>query len=939
MSLLKSDKTMLAAGLMFLVLNLAVLAPLSTGGVQDAVDETFATYTKDTACANDDCTEAEDDWAVSTSQRDYSAWSITNLDDMMANGSEPAYKEIGPFTYDITKTNTITGYDATNGTMTYTQVKSHQCAAESVEPCDTPVTQINIGFQPQVIGATGMAVNGIMEATKAGFAAGAIGKEMESFSAGKATADGIATSYGGIQMGAMTAGAPVDAANASMMLGMGWYDVYDAYFASINGSQMNNLTGNEEMFTYTQAIQGIQLMMAGGPGNESEITFAGSGSIGDLSYAFDSAMMPTGEDASLTSTQGVLIFAGHCNAFATATYGEVMADAANGFANVGTMQRASIWGYASADINATIATDFAVCFGVGGTFSMTHGGADADWFTDPLAVNASARMMNYLGVDIDNTVAMGLLFGGQGTDMPTGILATNAVDEDDSPTAFGIAAFAGMDSATAMTTYGLDATQYAAVGAWVGGWLTSASALPMILLGGTGTMTAEQYVNISFGAEDPVSPGEYLTNSLNLGGAWGLVGESIGAPAVELTAAQSGNLLYGPLGLTTSAGATIFLYGELSGKTPPIDFTTMQPGPQMEWNASTIAALYGIDVNAASAVRALMMGPIYGETPASFVPGFLMSTFGTTQYLTQPVSAWLFGWHDPVSAFLASGNPMDMTVGWASLDTNETYYGSDGVLNGDGTSYTVCTGEVAGCDKGESVLEDGSNELPWHNTRMAMATFGLIGVEYLDGATGGFLTGTDDKVDVSGYAVVPVTCDATGTVKGIPVDICTASVEATSRSIQAKNLKTFTLLDATPSALPIFLGSDITLKSEKLSGLIIAGESTTTFYLDTRQNTNMTTAPEMSDLNKVFTIKSSSMIGAEDAEEMESAIVTNQDSFTYWTNRDHPVDDITALFYIGALLCVANGVRLMLAEEESEESNDAEKHDEAPVEISEEASE
>jgi hypothetical protein len=316
-----------------------------------------------------------------------------------------------------------------------------------------------------------------------------------------------------------------------------------------------------------------------------------------------------------------------------------------------------------------------------------------------------------------------------------------------------------------------------------------------------------------------------------------------------------------------------------------------------------------------------------------------MSTFGTTQYLTQPVSAWLFGWHDPVSAFLASGNPMDMTVGWASLDTNETYYGSDGVLNGDGTSYTVCTGEVAGCDKGESVLEDGSNELPWHNTRMAMATFGLIGVEYLDGATGGFLTGTDDKVDVSGYAVVPVTCDATGTVKGIPVDICTASVEATSRSIQAKNLKTFTLLDATPSALPIFLGSDITLKSEKLSGLIIAGESTTTFYLDTRQNTNMTTAPEMSDLNKVFTIKSSSMIGAEDADTMESSIVTNQDSFTYWTNFDHPVDYITVLFYIGALLCVANGVKLMLAEEESEESNDTEKHDEAPVEIAEEASE
>jgi len=898
-----TTKTMLAAGLVCLLLS-GGLSMLSTGGVQDAVDETFATYTKDTACANEDCTEAEPDWAVSTSQRDYSAWTINNLDDMMANGSEPAYTEIGPFTYDITKTNTLTGYDATNGTMTYTQVKSHQCAAESKNPCDTPVTQINIGFQPQVIGATGMAINGIMDATKAGFSAGAIANEMESFSAGQATADGIATSYGGIQMGAMTEGTPVDAANASMMLGVGWYDAYDAFFASINGSGMGDTV------TYTMAIQGLQAGEATAGVNTAGVTFAGNQSIGDLSAAFETAMMPTGEDASLTSMQGVLILAGHCNAFPTGNYSTVAADALNAPAfTTGTMQRAGIWGYASADINATIATDFAVCFGVGGTFSMTHGGADDDWFQDPLAVNASTRMMNYLGVDIDNTVAMGLLFAGQGTAMPTGILATNAVDEDDSPTAFGIAAFAGMDSATAMTTYGLDATQYAAVGAWVGGWLTSTSALPMILLGGSGTMTAEQYVNISFGAEDPVNPGEYLASSLNLGGTWGLIGASFGAPAVELTAAQSGNLLYGPLGLTTSAGATIFLYGELSGQTPPIDFTTMQPGAQMTWNASTIAALYGIDVNAASAVRALMMGPIYGETSESFVPGFLMSSFGTTQYLTQPVSAWLFGWHDPVSAFLASGNPMDMTVGWASLDTNETYYGSDGVLNGNGTSYTVCTGEVAGCDKGESVLEDGSNELPWHNTRMAMATFGLIGVEYLDGATGGFLTGTDDKVDVSGYAVVPVTCNATGTVEGIPVDICTASVEATSRSIQAKNLKTFTLLDATPSALPIFLGSDITLKSEKLSGLIIAGESTTTFYLDTRQNTNMTTPPQMSDLNKVFTIKSSSMIGAADADEMESSIVTNQETFTYWTNFDVPTDYLAPLLYIGAIVCLLMATR------------------------------
>ena len=144
---------------------------------------------------------------------------------------------------------------------------------------------------------------------------------------------------------------------------------------------------------------------------------------------------------------------------------------------------------------------------------------------------------------------------------------------------------------------------------------------------------------------------------MNLGGAWSTHGND----PVDLTQAQSATL-YGDLGLTTDNGAAIFLYGELSGMTPPIDFTTMGPGAPMEWNATTIANLYGIDTNAATAVRALMMGPIYGTTADSFVPGFLMSSFGTTPYLTQSFNNWS-GRHDPVNAFLATGNPMDTSVG------------------------------------------------------------------------------------------------------------------------------------------------------------------------------------------------------------------------------------------------------------------------------------
>ena len=39
-----------------------------------------------------------------------------------------------------------------------------------------------------------------------------------------------------------------------------------------------------------------------------------------------------------------------------------------------------------------------------------------------------------------------------------------------------------------------------------------------------------------------------------------------------------------------------------------------------------------------------------------------------------------------------------------SLETNETYYGSPNIANGDGTNYTMCTGEAGDCDQGETLL-------------------------------------------------------------------------------------------------------------------------------------------------------------------------------------------------------------------------------------------
>ena len=205
-----------------ILLNLVLLSPIATSMVEDAVEDNFETYPYDSACADSDCTTAEEDWASSTSDRSYYAWNLTNADEVMA-GEAPVYEKLGPFDYEITTTRNIIAFDKDAGTLTYDESKVFTCAMDDPEDCNTPITQLNIPFQPQVVGATGLAIESVMDLTKVGFSAGVMAIELESFSAAKKTADDLAQSYAGIQAGAVT-GSAVDAASASMMIGVGWYD-------------------------------------------------------------------------------------------------------------------------------------------------------------------------------------------------------------------------------------------------------------------------------------------------------------------------------------------------------------------------------------------------------------------------------------------------------------------------------------------------------------------------------------------------------------------------------------------------------------------------------------------------------------------------------------------------------------------------------------------
>ena len=94
------------------------------------------------------------------------------------------------------------------------------------------------------------------------------------------------------------------------------------------------------------------------------------------------------------------------------------------------------------------------------------------------------------------------------------------------------------------------------------------------------------------------------------------------------------------------------------------------------------------------------------------------------------------------------------------------------------------------------------------------------------------------------------------------------------------------------------------MKSEDLSGLIIAGDSTSTFYLDTRTGTDLASAPAMTDLQPVFQIVQGSEIEDGDAQDMESAIVQNQEYMGWWMNFDNGFDYVGLLLYVGGMALV-----------------------------------
>ena len=188
------DKVLIGVGLSALLLNLTLIPLVFTGAVPGAVEDKFATFPLDSICGEDgDCNTIEESWAISTSTRDYYAWDLTNSNEVLEDQAVPKYEKKGPYTYEITSEKTLLEHDKDKGELTYNVVSSFECSPNSHNSCSEELTQLNIQFRPQVIGATGVALNGIMDSTKIGFASGMMNQDLNTTQAGIATSKFIAT--------------------------------------------------------------------------------------------------------------------------------------------------------------------------------------------------------------------------------------------------------------------------------------------------------------------------------------------------------------------------------------------------------------------------------------------------------------------------------------------------------------------------------------------------------------------------------------------------------------------------------------------------------------------------------------------------------------------------------------------------------------------------
>ena len=602
-----------------------------------------------------------------------------------------------------------------------------------------------------------------------------------------------------------------------------------------------------------------------------------------------------------------------------------------------TQTRAALYGYADSGEQMN-AIDLAVYSLAGGTFLARGGGAELSEATD-----LRERLDEISGVDIaDPDVLNGVLFGTPGADIANGLLSVS--DYSGIPLN-GVALFllgADGDLFGTMTTYGIGLTQLLGLSDYAGQWIGlvgTPTEFEMILTGGQGTINADDWWQLSFGGEEPIAGG-YIPIGLNRGDFEG---------TVDMDVAKVTEILYTSPYALTSDFASIFMYGELSGSTLPAE----EGGATTDWNDAYVAGLYDISEADAAAVRSWVADFMFDQVIGALL-GF---QYGGSAYITQPVENWLFGWRDIIVADVVYGEPDNMALGWVSLETNETYFGSDSVTTGDYDVYVASTqgddmgqrlrqgyinsdgdghcdfklnsdGTMADADSsGMYPCEDGelygfTEHLPWRAPHRETSTLGLLSAHVgndntvVAGAVGGVADSENSfKVNLVGYAMAESVPGDMETYKGIEMRAHTVNLDPSQNQIQAKLIGSASFVDVLPGALPVYFGSSVDIKVEPITQVAMYGKSVSMFHLDLRGPGMLN--PEMDvDTHPVFEIHTFSEIGDDDAANFKCAVLDNMEPM-YWTDfggsgdceleGTATIDIITAALYIAGIAMMAVG--------------------------------
>ena len=892
---------LMLTGIILVSLNMFVLTGVVASNVQAGVEELIVD-------GRDDASDWEDDeWLVQTSERSYFAYNLTNPGASL-NDEVAVFEKMGPFIYTVTTTKDILDFDAENGMITYSEY-------DSFEWCENCTWADDDGNEHA-------SVSGDYELTNANILW-----------------------------------------NTQRMAGVATGITYGETFAKAGFTQMMLINDMQNRAPSIWASEEIDLMVPGASAalqqaGYDEATADAMAPAAVLTGAYDNWLAQSGAaDASpdfAASAQSILYDAvdpstGICIAL-TCDIGPMLVAGMGEPSETTTPARAALFGYSSTDPVVLTHMDWAVYALAGTTFAANGGGED-------LATSSNAslreRLAEVSGVDIANPVALNnLLWGSEGSSPNNGILS---VSDFQGIPLYGVALFllgAQSDAFGTMVTYGIGLTQLLGLAYdWAGLWIDMVGGVPlefeMILVGGTGTMGANSWWQLSLGSEEPIAGG-YISIGLNRGEYEG---------AVDLSAEKVREILYDSEYALTGDFATAFIYGEFSGVSLP----TGSEGPVMggvvhTWDDAYVGGLYDISDSEAAALRSWVKDFMFEEVVGALL-GF---QYGSSAWTTQSINNWLYGWSDPVLAGLYGEENS-----WVKLETNETYYGSGGKSTGDFSVYQMkiptsvgnlstaehafmegyinsdgdglCDFKLDAAGNAEYGVECEVNEtygmtehLPWRAPHREASVYGLLSDHVgnanteITGTIGGIADADESfSVNLVGYSVAQTEVGETVTYKEIEMVEHHIELDPAENQIQAK-LVGFSLGEVAvlPGALPVYFGSSVDIKVEPVTNVAMYGKSISRFYLDLRwagaMNPDFTDNdgdgnPDSPLVSAVFEIHTFSEISDDDAASFKCTVIDHMDA-TWWTDfggkGDCELEALTTFSYIAALLYVT-GIGLL----------------------------